>query len=230
MLAQDLLIVMRTVLAAPVAVEDAAFGWRPEGNRHLQGPDRQIALHAVADGPADHAAGMQVQDDCQIQPPLAGPDVANVTCPFLVRPGRTEVAVYSQDSQPIDDGGCQGAGCPRPLFHPQDRGRATGFQARRINHDGGDPGEDARSRHHSKQWRAAAHPTAFSVCRGFWGCVFPRCIAPTQPIAIDEDRCSVRTVIDTRRALALGKAGLEPRHLRIRQSEKIARQKSLLPL
>lgn len=66
MLAQDLLIVMRTVLAAPVAMEDATFGRRSEGNGHLQGPDGQIALHPVADRPADHAAGVQVQDDCQI--------------------------------------------------------------------------------------------------------------------------------------------------------------------
>lgn len=63
MLAQDLLVVMRTVLAAAITVEDAALGRRPEGNGHLQGPDRQITLHTVADSPADHAAGMQVQDD-----------------------------------------------------------------------------------------------------------------------------------------------------------------------
>lgn len=36
---------------------------------------------------------MQVQDDCEIQPPLAGPDVTDVARPFLLRPGRTEVAI-----------------------------------------------------------------------------------------------------------------------------------------
>lgn len=55
MLAQDLLVVMRTVLAAPVAVEDAAFGWRSEGDGHVQGPDRQVTLHAITDSPTDHA-------------------------------------------------------------------------------------------------------------------------------------------------------------------------------
>ena len=49
-----------------VAVEDAAFGWRSEGDGHFQGPDRQVALHPVADGPADHAPGIQVEDDSQI--------------------------------------------------------------------------------------------------------------------------------------------------------------------
>ena len=86
MLAQDLLIVVRTVLAAAIAVEDASLGRRSEGDGHIYCPDRQIALHAVGDGPADHAAGMQIQDDCQIQPSLAGPDVADVARPFLVRP------------------------------------------------------------------------------------------------------------------------------------------------
>ena len=66
MLAQDLLIVMRTVLTAAIAVEDAALWWGPEGNGHLQCPDRQVAFHTVADSPADHATGMQVQDDCQV--------------------------------------------------------------------------------------------------------------------------------------------------------------------
>lgn len=55
MLAEDLLVVMRTVLAAPIAVEDAAFGWHSEGDGHLQRTDRQVTLHAIADGPTDHA-------------------------------------------------------------------------------------------------------------------------------------------------------------------------------
>lgn len=84
---------MRTVLAAAIAVEDAALGWRSEGDVHFQGPDRQVTLHAVADGPANHAAGMQVQDDCQIQPTLTGPELVDVARPFLVRPGRTEVPI-----------------------------------------------------------------------------------------------------------------------------------------
>ena len=57
MLAQDLLVVMRTVLAAPVAVEDAAFGWRSEGDGHFQGPDRQVMLHAIA----DHCPALETQ-------------------------------------------------------------------------------------------------------------------------------------------------------------------------
>jgi hypothetical protein len=74
-------------------VEDAAARRGSQGDGYLQRPDRQIALHAVADGPADDAPRMQAQDHSQIQPPLAGPDVADVTRPFLVRPSRREVAI-----------------------------------------------------------------------------------------------------------------------------------------
>ena len=53
--AQDLLVVVGAVLAAAVAVEDAAARRGSQGDGHLQRPDRQVALHAVADGPADDA-------------------------------------------------------------------------------------------------------------------------------------------------------------------------------
>ena len=43
-----------------------------------------IPPEPVADGPADDAPRMQVQDHSQIQPPLAGPDVADVAGPLLV--------------------------------------------------------------------------------------------------------------------------------------------------
>jgi hypothetical protein len=36
---------------------------------------------------------VQVQDDCQIQPALAGPDVADIARPFLVGPIRREVTI-----------------------------------------------------------------------------------------------------------------------------------------
>ena len=62
MLAQDLLVIVRAVLAATIGVMDAAFGWCSEGYGHLQRPDRQITLHAVTDRPTDNAPGVQVQD------------------------------------------------------------------------------------------------------------------------------------------------------------------------
>ena len=51
MLSQDLLIVMGTVLAAAIRVMNAALRWPTQGNRHVQGTDRQVLLHPVADGP-----------------------------------------------------------------------------------------------------------------------------------------------------------------------------------
>ena len=91
--AQDSLVIMRTVLAATVAVENAARRRGAKRDGHFQRPDRQIAFHAITDSPADHAPGMQIQDHRQIKPALAGPDIADVTRPFLVGPVGGEVAL-----------------------------------------------------------------------------------------------------------------------------------------
>lgn len=55
-----------------------------QGHRHVQRPDRQIPLRAVADGPTDYAARVQVKDDAQIKPAFTGPDVADVSGPLLI--------------------------------------------------------------------------------------------------------------------------------------------------
>jgi hypothetical protein len=39
---------------------------------------------AIADGPPDDAAGKQVDDDCQIQPSFAGPDIADIGAPLRI--------------------------------------------------------------------------------------------------------------------------------------------------
>lgn len=52
---RNLLIVMRTVLPAPIRMEDAVVGRRPERGSYLLRPDCQVALYAIADCPADHA-------------------------------------------------------------------------------------------------------------------------------------------------------------------------------
>ncbi len=92
-LAKDLLVIMRAVLTATVGMMDAALGWPPQRNRHVQCPDRQIAFHPAADGPTNDTSRMQVEDDSQIEPPLLCPDIADVACPFLVGAIRIEVPV-----------------------------------------------------------------------------------------------------------------------------------------
>ena len=49
-----------------------------------QGGEHQIAVQPVANGPADDAAGEQIDDNRQIWPSLARPDVRDVDAPFLV--------------------------------------------------------------------------------------------------------------------------------------------------
>ena len=72
MFAQDLLTVVRAILTAFVAVEEAASWRRPQGDGHPQRPDRQVAFQAITDSPADDAPRLQIQDHGQIQPPLTG--------------------------------------------------------------------------------------------------------------------------------------------------------------
>lgn len=66
MLAQGLLMFMRTILAATVGITIATFEWRTERDSHRSRPDRQISLHPIADNPANHTAGVQIQDDGEI--------------------------------------------------------------------------------------------------------------------------------------------------------------------
>lgn len=89
---QELLIIAGAILAAPVRVMDAALGgWRSATaicntpDRRIAGsPDRQITLPAIADRPANHTAGMQIEDHGKVEPSLSGPDVADGARPFPV--------------------------------------------------------------------------------------------------------------------------------------------------
>jgi hypothetical protein len=52
--------------------------------------------------------------------------------------------------------------------------------------------------------------------------MFSRRIAPAQAIATDEDYAAQNPpIIDARLAMALGKEGLQPRHLRVRQPKRL---------
>src|SRR6056300_726703 len=91
MLAQDFLIVVGTILAAAICVVDAVFRRSAQRNGHVQSPDRQVAFHPIAGGPADHTPGVQVENDGQIQPSLLCPNIADVTGPFPVQQVRCDV-------------------------------------------------------------------------------------------------------------------------------------------
>jgi hypothetical protein len=56
MLAQDLLIIVRTILAAAIHVMEAILGRLPEGDGHFQCTDYQVPFHPIADRPANDIA------------------------------------------------------------------------------------------------------------------------------------------------------------------------------
>lgn len=90
-LSQQLLIVMSTVLRPAVRVMKAARWWPSDRDRHVQGPQGEILLHAIADRPADDTAREKVNDHGQIDPTFPRPDIGDVACPLLVWPARGEV-------------------------------------------------------------------------------------------------------------------------------------------
>ena len=95
-LAQQLLIVVSTVLRPAVRVMNATWRWPSDRDGHVQGPQGQILLHAVADRPPNDAPGEKVNDHSKINPPLARPDIGDVTSPLLVRTARSEVLLQER--------------------------------------------------------------------------------------------------------------------------------------
>ena len=79
------LIVDRAILAAAVGMVDQTGCGAPHGKRFSECRKSEVPMQAISHRPADDAAGKQVDDNCQIQPTLAGPDVGDVGGPLLVR-------------------------------------------------------------------------------------------------------------------------------------------------
>ena len=83
--ALDSCVVIAVALSAHALPDSGCLNPR-EGtlSGHVQCADRQVLLHPVTDDPTDYPTGMQVQDDGQIDPAFARPDIGDVTGPFLV--------------------------------------------------------------------------------------------------------------------------------------------------
>lgn len=82
--AQELLVVVAAILRAATGVMNAARWRLGQVDGHLQRPDGEVAFHAVADGPTDHAPGIKIDENGEVKPALAGPDIADIVGPFLV--------------------------------------------------------------------------------------------------------------------------------------------------
>ena len=62
-------------MAAAIGIDKAALWWLAQAHRHIERPDRKILLHSVADGPAHHAAAMQIKYDGEVEPTFVRPDI-----------------------------------------------------------------------------------------------------------------------------------------------------------
>ena len=91
MLAQKLLIDLGAVLRPAIRVMDATQWWPSDRDGHVQSPQGEILLHAVADRPSDCAPREKVNNHGKINQTLPRLDGGDVTCPPLVWPARGEV-------------------------------------------------------------------------------------------------------------------------------------------
>ena len=120
MLAQKLLIVVVTILATAIRMVDAARWWSPQRKGHVQRSDRQVAFHPVADSPADHAPGMQIKDDSQVEPTFTRPYIADVPRPFAgARAQSTPARSAQQQKSPTRYIVRWGPACSGPLGRHQ---------------------------------------------------------------------------------------------------------------
>ena len=67
--------------------------WSPQVDRPFQGPDREVALHAVGHSPTDNPPGIEVDNHSQVELAFAGPHIADVARPFPIGPIRMKAPV-----------------------------------------------------------------------------------------------------------------------------------------
>ena len=72
-LGQQLLVVVRGLLATPIRVDDQPCLWPMSSHGHSQSLYHQVAGDSLRHRPADHRTGVQVQDDGQVQPARTRP-------------------------------------------------------------------------------------------------------------------------------------------------------------
>ncbi len=129
LLGQQLLIGAAGVERALIAVMDEAGGGLSLGQRHLEGRDRHLLVGGGTHGPADDAAGVQIEQHGQVQPARAsgngrevpGPDAigrrGREDLPDMVGGRRGEVMMLHHHVEPPDALGDQ-AMHPAQTGHP----------------------------------------------------------------------------------------------------------------
>ena len=62
-------------------------------DRHRQRLLREVTGEPSLQRPADHGAGVEIEDDREIEPALRGPDIGDVPGPYLVWTRHRELAI-----------------------------------------------------------------------------------------------------------------------------------------
>lgn len=103
------LIVDGAILAAAIGMADQTRRWTPSVQGHSQGAQSKVHFQSIADGPADNAPCVEVNDDGKIQTAFCGPDVGDIRRPFQVGSISREVLIQQFRRNGL---GMLGIGCP----------------------------------------------------------------------------------------------------------------------
>src|SRR4051794_28958998 len=87
------LIIDRAILAAAIGVMDQPCFRTAHGQGFAQSGKSQVAMQPVAGCPANHPSCEQVDNDGEVEPAFAGPDIGNVGAPLFVGPCGGEVLI-----------------------------------------------------------------------------------------------------------------------------------------
>src|SRR5688572_23592379 len=90
---QQSLIIVASILATPIRVMQPASSRLATLKGHLQGGDDQRTFQAVAHGPANNPARVQIQHGGQVQPALSRRNVGDIGQPFFVGPAGRKVLI-----------------------------------------------------------------------------------------------------------------------------------------
>ena len=96
------LVIYRAILAAAVGMVNQLPRWRSHCQGLAKSRDGESTMQAISNSPADDATREQVDDDCQIKPPLARPDVRDICAPFFIRTCRGKVLYWERPASNDD--------------------------------------------------------------------------------------------------------------------------------
>jgi hypothetical protein len=101
------------ILTAPVGVMEQSCLRMPTSQGHVKRQGDQVLILSWSHGPSYDHPGEQIQDDCQVQPPLSRRDRSDICDPLGIGTSRSKIPV-----EPIGGEGCRRIAARGPRLAP----------------------------------------------------------------------------------------------------------------